>query len=82
MPGLFTVQGGTQTTRLPADIIADEKERRERQRRTAYAYLSAYACNLHPGAWDGDREALAAARAWRDEIADMLGVQPAEAAPR
>lgn len=61
--------------RVPADPSEADRRRRAERDRVALANLAAMALDRHPGAWAGDPAELAAARAWRDEIAEALGLR-------
>lgn len=75
--GAQAIEGGYDTTRITT--TADDQRRRADQQSAARRNLSATACDRYPGAWDGNPEALRAARAWRDEIAAALGLSPRKA---
>jgi hypothetical protein len=74
--GMYSVDGGHQTTRVPtvADNDAARLQRRATRDRDARGNLSAMALDRHPGAWRGDRQALVDARLWRDDLLDILGL--------
>jgi hypothetical protein len=73
--GMYSVDGGHQTTRVPTvDNDDTRRQRRADRDRNARGYLSAIAMDRHPGAWRGDRQALVDARLWRDELLEILGL--------
>ncbi|MFG1659039.1 hypothetical protein ACGFIY_21155 [Micromonospora chersina] len=80
--GVQAIEGGYDTTRIAT--AADDERRREQQRAAAYGNLTAIACNRFLGSdWntrtDHDPAKLREARAWRDETAAALGLNPRKA---
>lgn len=82
--GVQAIEGGFDTTR----VSTIDQQRRDKQRANAYGNLSVIACNKFlgsdwhtecggdPDKWTGDPAQLRAARAWRDETAAVLGLNP------
>lgn len=64
--GVQSLTGGNATNRVGVATTEDEQQRRNDRDAAARRVISTAAMNREPGAWDGDPEALKAARRWRD----------------
>lgn len=74
--GVQAIESGYDTTRVPT--TAEGQAVREQAARRARHNLSVEAMDRHPGAREGDPEALRAARRWRDEMYALLDLAPGD----